>query len=514
MTSVSRRGFMAGTAALMAAGFSMRVNAQGQRVLTATIPSTPSTLDPLNQSNHDAMAVSQLIYENLLEVDVDGKLVPQLAVALPDISDDRKTYTFRLREGVTFQNGKPFTAADVKYSYDFMLDPENKALRRAYWEVIDAVEIVSDYEVKFHLSRPYRPLLDSMTKYMGIFPAGSREDVGADAFQNVPAGLGTGPAIFKRAESGNFIELERNPDYWGDAPDWDIVRIDIASEANARVAALMSGGADVVGGPSARDYLRLTAQGGDISGAAKPALGAAMMMMHNCGVAPFDDVHFRRAVARAIDRAAVAEKIYGGLLEPTSVLVPQASPYFDGEAAAKLAFDLEAAKAELSASAYADQPAFDLIYPTDAYLLDVRDTALYIQAALAAIGITVTLTPLETGQMFGEIFNGNHQTVLWAVVGTVDPTFIMNALFMEGQALNAGTNYQNEKLSALIAQSQSVAEDALGPILSEAQALLAEEAPAAFIGTPSAFNLWGPRVSAFEVNTGITLRLRDVKLVA
>lgn len=513
MINLSRRGFMAGTAGLFATSFTTTLNAQGQRVLVAMIPSTPSTLDPINQSNHDAMAVSQLIYENLLEVDVDGVLQPQLAVALPEISEDRKTYTFQLREGVTFQNGAPFTAADVKYSYDFILDPANEALRRSYWAVIDEVEVVSDHVVKFHLSRPNRSLLDSMTKYMGIFPAGSREG-NADAFRSAPVGLGTGPAIFRSAESGNYVELERNPNYWGPAPDWDIVRIEIASEANARLAALLSGSADVVGGPAARDYNRLVAAGGEISGAAKPALGATMLMMHKCDAAPFDDVNFRLAVAKAFDRAAIAERIYGGLMQPTSVLVPQASPYYSAEAAAQLAMDAEAARAHLAASAYAGAVAFEMIYPTDAYLLDVRDTALYLQAALAEVGITVTLKPLETGQMFSEVFGGNYQSVLWAVVGTTDPTFLMNALFVPGQSVQRATQYSNEALTALIEHSQEVGLEDLGPILADAQRLLAEEAPAAFIGTPMAFDLWGPKIARMQVNTGITLRLRTVELAA
>lgn len=514
MIKLTRRGFIAGTAGLAAAGYTRSIDAQGRKILIATIPSTPSTFDPLNQANHDAMVVSQLIYENLLEVDVDGSLVPQLAVALPEISEDRKVYTFSLRQGVRFQNGAPFTAADVKYSYDYMLDPANEALRRSYWQVIDEVEIVDDYTVRFHLSEPYRPLLDAMTKYMGIFPAGSREADTEDAFRSSPTGLGTGPGIFRQAQSGAYVELERNPDYWGQAPDWDVVRIEIASEANARIAALVSGGVDVVGAPAARDYLRLTAQGGSISGTSKPAMGAAMLMMHNCAAAPFDDVEFRLAVAKAFDRAAIAERIYGGLLMPSAVLVPQASPFHSAEAAALLDQNAEEAAAHLARSAYAGTAAFELIYPTDAYLLDVRDTALYIQSALSAVGITVTLKPLETGQMFSEIFGGNHQSALQALVGTADPTFIMNALFMPDQPMNVGTGYRNERLSELIRQSYSVEGDALMPILAEAQRILAEEAPATFIGTPAAFNLWGSKITEFQVNTGITLRLRDTRLAA
>lgn len=513
MQKLTRRGFLAGSACLAGMGATISVNAQGQRVLTATLPSMPTTLDPLNQSNHDAMAVSQLIYENLLEVDGDGNLQPQLAVALPDISEDRKTYTFRLREGVKFQNGALFTARDVKYSYDYMLDPANKALRRSYWDTIESVEIVSDFEVRFHLSRPYRPLLDAMTKYMGIFPDGSRAEHG-DLFQMAPAGLGTGVAIYKASQTGALIELERNPNHWNGAADWDVVRFVIASDANARIAGLMTGETDIVGGPAARDFLRLSKQGGKVKGATKPALGASMLMMHNCGKPPFDDVNFRLAVARSIDRAAIGKQIYGGLLEETSVLVPRASKFHDAAAAGALDKDLEAAKAHLQKSAHADNPAFDLVYPTDAYLLDVRDTALFIQASLAEIGIAVKLVPLETGQMFSELFKGNHQSVLWAIVGTTDPTFIMNSLYVPGQALYVTTNYHNDELTAAINESHGLPLDQVGPSLAKAQKILAQEAPAAFIGTPMAFNLWNDRLNDFEVNNGITLRLGRVRLAA
>src|SRR5690606_34870396 len=210
------------------------------------------------------------------------------------------------------------------------------------------VKVLSDYEVSFQLSRPYSPLLASMTKYMGIFPEGSRELAGA-AFQNGPVGLGTGPAVFKAAQSGAWVELERNPNYHGEAPDWDIIRFEIAPDTTARTTALVTGAADVIGGAAARDFLRLTAEGGNIEGASKAALGASMLTSHHCGAAPFDDVNFRLAVSCALDRDAIGARIYGGLLEATGVMVPQASPYHSAEADAAISFDVEAAKTHLAA---------------------------------------------------------------------------------------------------------------------------------------------------------------------
>ena len=140
------------------------------RTLTVAIPSNPATFDPINQNNHDAMVVNQLIFENLIEIDGAGRRQPMLAKALPSVTQDGLRYVFDLREDVTFQNGQPFTAEDVKYSYDYILDPANKAVRRAVWTPIEAIDVLGKHQVQFRLKTPYRPMLDYMTKYMGIFP--------------------------------------------------------------------------------------------------------------------------------------------------------------------------------------------------------------------------------------------------------------------------------------------------------------------------------------------------------
>jgi peptide/nickel transport system substrate-binding protein len=130
--------------------FGTRAFATDGGVLTVAIPSNPQTLDPLNQPNHDVMAINQLIFENLVGVDARGERVPQLARTWT-ISSDKLTYTFNLQRGVTFQNGRPFTSADVKYSFDYVLDPSNKAFRRPFWTVIDSVSTPEPTAARLHV---------------------------------------------------------------------------------------------------------------------------------------------------------------------------------------------------------------------------------------------------------------------------------------------------------------------------------------------------------------------------
>ena len=510
----TRRQFIASSAAVAGSLAAPSViRAAETRTLVVAIPSNPSTFDPINQGNHDAMVVNQLIFENLIEIDGAGRRQPMLAKALPTISDDRTRYVFDLREDVVFQNGQPFTAEDVKYSYDYILDPANKALRRSVWTPIEGIDVLGKYQVQFRLKAPYRPLLDYMTKYMGIFPAGSREKVGNEVFQQRPEGLGTGPGIFVSARSNDVVELRRNPNYWRkDKPGWDVVKIRIIAEDAARMAALMSGQVHVIGAPPTRDFVRLkdgATQG--IRGGSVPALGSLMVMVHNTRKAPFDDLDFRMAVSLATDRKTIAEKIFYGLVEPSALPVPTSSPLHNSKAAEGLAFNMAKAKEHLAKSKYASGAEFELLYSSQPYLLDVKDAALFIQATLGQIGIKVKLQPVETGQLLGQVIGGNQVSALAAVIGPSDPTFMIQSIYTPGQVFVKGSGYNNDRLNALLAESNKAANDAaLGPIMAEMQSILAADAPSTWIGALHSFNLWRSDVKGFEPNTGITLRLGDV----
>ena len=135
------------------------------------IPSNPVTFDPVNAANHDAMVVSQTIFENLVQVDIEGKTVqPQLAVALPTISTDRLIYTFDLRDDVFFQNGQRFSAEDVKYSFEYVIDPKNHALRQPLFNRIKSIVVESPTRVRIELSEPYRPCAFLFDQIYGDFP--------------------------------------------------------------------------------------------------------------------------------------------------------------------------------------------------------------------------------------------------------------------------------------------------------------------------------------------------------
>lgn len=482
--------------------------------LTVGIPGVAPTLDPLNLLNHDWMVVTQMMYENLIEFDVDGNLKPQLAAELPTISADGLVYDFTLRPNITFANGAPFSAEDVKYSFDWLLDPANKATRRPVFARIKDVTVVDPLHVRVTLKEPFGPWLAFMTKCMGIFPKGSREATGADvAFRAAPVGLGTGPAIFESWTPNDNVTLRRNPNYRNkDVPAWDKLVVKQLPEDAVRVAYIRTGQVDIISAPPPREFATLRKTSG-LDGAHRPSLGGWFAFYMDTTKPPFDDLHVRRAISHVFDRKTIAERVYFGLLEPSGTIAPPNTWWYSAEADGKVQFNLEEAKKELALSAHKEGFTFEMTVPATAYLLDVRDAALVAQAQMAKIGITAKIKVMEFAPMLSSVIAGNEQASLWIQMSPGEPTYhVMNCL-TAGQALNGTTKYKNPKVLELLQQAFAETDRAaLKATYATLATFLAEESPIVWIGFAHAANVWRKRVSDFTVNQGLTLNPKPVQL--
>lgn len=283
-TTASRRGLLHAASAV--AGLSLSPawlrNARAETnggTLTVELSTNPITCDPINMTSHDSQILSQTIWENLVEFDIEGVLRPQLAKALPVISADKLTYAFELREDLTFQNGQKLTSEDVKYSFEYMLDPAHKASRGPLFNRLSHVEIDSPTKLRVILKEPYSPWTSFLTKFMGIWPAGSREKLGEDYFRLSPAGIGTGPGIFEEWRPNDFISFKKNPNYWQKGlPHWDRLLVKVVPEDATRVAYLLGGQADIIGAPPPRDFARLKSRP-KMQGDARVTLGGWCVML-------------------------------------------------------------------------------------------------------------------------------------------------------------------------------------------------------------------------------------------
>jgi peptide/nickel transport system substrate-binding protein len=143
-------------------------------------------LDPRLETDVPSFERINVIMEPLVKFDVDMNLVPALAIDW-EFSDDSLTLTFKLREGVTWHDGKPFTAEDVKYTFDWVLESENAAPNRGLYADVEDIRIINDHEISFHLSKPYSFLLNNIAR----MPITAKHHGDRDDFRQNP--IGTGP---------------------------------------------------------------------------------------------------------------------------------------------------------------------------------------------------------------------------------------------------------------------------------------------------------------------------------
>jgi len=514
---VTRRRLLQAVAAVSAGGLTgswlRTAEAAPDGTLTVALSDNPLTCDPINMASHDSMILSQTIWENLVELDIDGELKPQLAKALPEISADRLVYSFELRDDVVFHNGQPLTAEDVKYSFEYMLDPRHNASRRPIFGRLSHVEIDGPHRLRVILKEPYAPWTAFLTKHMGIWPKGSRETAGEEAFRRNPVGLGTGPGRFEEWKPNDYVSFVRNPTYWQPGkPSWQRLVVKIVPEDASRVAYLLGGQADIIGAPPPRDFARLKTRP-HIAGETRATLGGWCVLLLNNARPPFDDVDFRRALAHAIDRKTICEKIYYGLVERSAIPAPASSWWFDAAADRSLDYDLDKARFYLKRSRYADGASFELMTTAVPYLLDSKDCAVFMQSELAKLKIDVTLKMAESALITPAMMRGEYQAMFRNLMSPGEATYMITVNFTADQFMTKVGGFTHPRIDQLLrivfAESDP---EKLKPVYAELLQLLADQSPYVWIGFFNATNLWRDRVTNFKPSRGLTVNVHDVAL--
>jgi peptide/nickel transport system substrate-binding protein len=529
INSINRRNFLITSGSL--AGLSvlpwMSPNAAfgADQTLTLALPNNPANFDPAHQANHDTMACSQVVFENLLEVDTDGNIQPMLAKSW-SVSEDGLTYLFDLRDDVYFHNGQKMTAEDVKYSYDTVRNKKYKLRRRSLWTPIKEVVIESPTKIRFDMEFPYNDLPKLMTKYMGVWPKGSREPgqpgdaAGENAIKKGPVGLGTGPGIFVKFVSNDYVEFKRNPNYWRkDLPKWNKLIFKVVPEDAVRVAYLLTNQAQVITAPPPREFVRLKDFKG-ISGASKPSYGFMMLTM-NLAAAPMDDVNFRFAVSRAINREEIAQ-LFGGVFTPHAVFTFAGNAPgrpFNLEAERALDFNLDSAKEYLAKSKYPNGTDFELVIPAVPYIVNVSEAALLLQGQLAKIGIKVRIQTLQMRSYFKKAFGKDKTNNMHVFMNPPSTTYGLAGQFFSGRKIQLAKNFEKlypetskefDEATRKAWASKTSAEAEVH--VEKMQGLIARECTGIAIGNVSAANLWRSDVKGFDVNTCVTMRTRNLSL--
>ena len=418
----------------------------------------PPHLDPTSAA---AGAIDQVLYANVFEgltrFGPDGSVQPGLAASWT-ISDDGLSYTFQLRQGVTFHDGTDFEASDVVFSLDRARAEDSTNAQKALFAGIEGVEALGDTSVRIDLAAPQGNFLFNLAWGDAVMVAPeSIEDI-----KNQP--IGTGAFRFEQWRRGDQISLSRNADYWGEAASLEAATFKFISEPTAAYAAMLAGDIDAFYSYPAPENLaqferdpRFTVLSGNTE-------GETILAMNN-QQAPFDDIRVRKAVSHAIDRQAIIDGAMFGYGTPIgSHFAPHNPDYVD--LTANAAFDPALARDLLAQAGYAEGFSTTLKLPPPSY---ARRGGEIIAAQLREVGIEAEISFLEWAQWLEQVFRGYDYGL--TIVSHTEPMDI-NIYARPDYYFQ----YDNPDFQALI-ETLAVESDpaARSDLLAQAQTMIAED---------------------------------------
>ena len=289
-------------AVFLAAGFAAAIPMAAAQSVTLAISSEPSTLDPQKTMDGGERRVNDNVFDSLLSRNAESELAPGLATELPRRIDDT-TWQFKLRQGVKFHNGEPFNADAVVHSVTRIFSPDYKSTALGDLTGIKGAEKVDDFTVNIKTER-LDNLLPSRMYWLKIVPVKGTQEA---SFAQKP--IGTGPYRVVEWARGSHVQLERNPDYWGDKPKIERARFRFISEGGTALSGLIAGELDFVDNLQA-EFSKQVPQLAHRRGLEHPF--AAL----STETGPTKDKRVRQALNFAVDKQALAEELFQGFASP------------------------------------------------------------------------------------------------------------------------------------------------------------------------------------------------------
>jgi peptide/nickel transport system substrate-binding protein len=283
--------------------------------------------DPPNSVLRESIILGYHVFDHLAARDLKtGKVGPSLATSWRTVDDT--TWEVKLRQGVKFHDGSPFTARDVKATFDRVLDEKNKLTARGNHAKIKSVEVLDDQTVRFKTDGPYPLFVERLTAQV-MQSEKVIKDKGPEWMQENP--IGTGPYKLVRWQKKQEHLLVRNDDYWGPKPAFKHVRVRIIPEQATQIAELISGGVDIIKAVPP-DQMDVIAKSGIARTSTSPILRTAVLQLDQAGRSgpnPFQDRRVRQAANLATDMDAVIKHVLNGLGDRTATSINPMAFGFD-----------------------------------------------------------------------------------------------------------------------------------------------------------------------------------------
>jgi peptide/nickel transport system substrate-binding protein len=470
--------------------------------LTTNIATVEVPYAPERQSNNAA----QTLYDTLVFPEADGTYSPLLAESW-EVSDDGTTYTFTLRQGVTFHNGEPFNADAVVYSWQVYSQPE--VTYASNWTIAENVEKVDDYTVRISTSEPNALLLSYLSGW-SMIPPQHHAEVGLEAFAQAP--VGTGPFMFQEWVRGDHLTVVANPNYWREGyPKLAEVVFRFMPESATRVAAVQTGEIDIAPRLSAEEAETLRATT-DLEVLNYPVDRVYYVAFNNMttGVGtPIMDVNVRRALAHAVDVDTIIDTIFSGYASRAVGFVNEGNLGY--QPTEPVAYDPDLARQLLADAGYPDGFTIGMACPEAAYP-NINEVCQAIQGFLREVGVNAELELMEANAFWDREANKELPPLFvdsWSLtIGEAYPR-ILGALG-EGETY---ANWADPVIHEMIRQIVvTVDVDERAQLYHELQAYVIEQQPFIFLYRPQAFEGVNPRVQNYQPRGAEQYYLWDVSV--
>lgn len=458
---------------------------QGGTLNIVIQPEPPSLMLGIVQNGPTQMVAGN-IYESLLRYDHELDPMPSLAESW-EVNDDGTVYTFKLKEGVTWHDGEPFTAADVVFSADVFLRETHPRLRVSL-EHVEKIEAVDDHTVRFTLKQPFGP-------FLGIFEVGTMPMVpkhiyeGTD-FKNNPANakpIGTGPFKFEEWEKGSYIHLVKNEDYHVEGqPYLDQVYWQVIPDAASRAVAYETGKVDVLPGGSVEnfDVQRLVdLENSCVTGKGWEYFAPHAWMWLNNRNGPLQDKRFRQAIMFALDREFARDVIWNGLgTIPTGPSSSKTRFYTDD--VPQYPHDPDKARALLEEMGYDGTPIRLLPLP---YGETWQRWAEAVKQNLDEVGIEVEVVATDVAGWNQKLAEWDYDMAFTYLYQYGDPALgvarnYLSTNIAKGSQWNNVQGYENPKVDDLFAKAAVAFPDSeREKLYDEVQNIIVEDVPVAWL---------------------------------
>ena len=462
-------------------------------------------LDPHTQPGFASIRLLELLYEPLLRLDASLELQPAVAESW-SFSEDGTQLSFRLDPEALFHDGTPVTSADVRASFERLLDEATGAVARANYTSITGIETPDDHTVVFQLDGPDAPILNGLASVNAAILPASAIEAGTIGTQVI----GSGPFTLEERTPNASARLARFEGWHGGEIAYDEIAVSVLPDETAILAALRAGQADFafMNDPLVATLVRQV-QGLELNTA--PTLSYYVLQL-NASRAPMDDLAVRQAIACAIDRQDILD---AALLGEGEVTGPLTSPAYrsDPQDLFCYAQDQDRARELLAEAGHAGGFSAKMMAATGEPPT-ASAVAQVIQSQLAEVGITLEIEMQEMNVYIDRWLAGDFDMAVALNGGRVDPYTMYNRYWTRAGNLQGVANYIDDTLDSLMTAGRvETDEDARREIFAQFESHLAEMAPWVWLFTGNTYTAQTVAVDGFQSSpTGSLFGLVDVTL--